>query len=59
MFLALGFFFLDNSVKNMAQKCTREKSVESSRHISLWTLPSEVRAGDSKRRQIRNHYLEK
>ena len=33
MFLALGLFFLNNSVKNMAQKCTREKSVESSRHI--------------------------
>ena len=32
-FLVLGLFFLDNSVKNMAQKCTMDNSVESSRQI--------------------------
>ena len=45
MFLALGLFFSDNSVKNMAQKCTRENSVESSRHIIVdqFTVHSKCR----------------
>ena len=45
MFLALGLFFLDNSVKNMAKKCTRENSVESSRHIIVdqFTVHSKCR----------------
>ena len=34
-FIVLGLFFLDNSVKNMARECTRDKSTDRSQAVRL------------------------